>query len=337
MKHYVHSLPKLVALSIIVLLIAVDAGAQNEPSELLRWFPRAEYQGFLHYDAMAFVNQELDFLHALMTREVLKDFDLNNIPTLRNTYDSATLGLAGRIFLDRGTGAVKTLDDSERFLFIFNVMGVYRYSNLDEKIAHILKRNDISETRIKLFERPVYLYQSKEDNGIFLYATPTGELLVSTNKRVIVAMVRTGMGRALGILDEQYLTDLPYLIPDMPMWAVLTHAHEKQLEIDKLRNKGADVTLLDDEEEELERSEQYSVITIEYDKEIIYSETVIFNDSSAARKAFQAENYEQIGTPFPEDSVKSFKRMLEGDRIIETTRHDVKVIRKQISPLDSDR
>jgi hypothetical protein len=317
--------------SLFLFVFSLSAVAQDEPSALLKWYPRAEYSGVLHYDAVVFAQRDLGFLHKLMTQEVLRDIDINDIPTLHNTYDSVTLALAGRIFLDRGTGEVKTLEKSEGFLFFFNVMAVFRYSNLDEQITQVLERNYISPTRIKLFDRPVYSYKPKEGNELFLYATSTGELLMATNKRVVVAMVRAGMGGVLGILDEETLADLPYIIPESPLWAVLTNVHEKHMEIDRLRDKGEEESKLEAREEKLEGSAQFTIATIELDKDIIYRETLIFTDSEAAEEAFRNDSYDKLGTPFPEESIKKTKRSTEGNRIIETTRHDVEALRKQIT------
>lgn len=316
-------------MAILLLCLPNLARAQQGAlDDALRWFPPGTYEGFLHLDRMFRPADDINAILIRLVSDEMANSLLAALPFL-DDYESVTLALAKSVDLmspERRAGK-KRRKNKTGFIFFWREMAVLRGSNLP---AHILAAEKAGHIE-KLNAKPAVYSSSSSGTVVYIHPAVTGEVLLCENKSVLVAMIATGMGRRLGILDDPNVAEMLTYVPSAPVWFIVPVVHKKQAELTQLIDDGADDAAVESKSEAIAGAEQYYIAMVDAEDDVVYRELYVFSDSEIAESAARdTEELENIDSPFDEDTLIDTTSELNGRVLTILKRYSLEKLRQKL-------
>ena len=175
---------------------------------------------------------------------------------------------------------------------------VYKIADLPELMAKELKNGTFARIGKRLYKKPVFSFnagtkgKSTNKSKNFAYATDTGELLICKDYEILKAMVKSGLGAASNIFDNQeYTTVSNFLVTRGQAWKVEPKRYLNLKEIEKLRAKAdVDDSKLEAREEAMEKTEVFKISNMILSEDVIMQNISVFNNSAAAEAHYNMMN-----------------------------------------------
>lgn len=176
---------------------------------------------------------------------------------------------------------------------------VYKIFDLDELMAKEIKSGFFAPIGKRLYKKPVYTFnegikkgKATGKSGNFIYATDTGELLVCSDYETLKSMIKSGLGTASNMFDNQeYINVVNFLSNRGQAWKVEPKRYLEQKSLDKLRESTPDnEEKIAQREEAMAKAEVFKISNMVLTEDVTMQSISVYNDSDAAEAYYKTIN-----------------------------------------------
>lgn len=308
--------------------------------EILQWFPYGFYSQINHKDLVRLERGEAYTLY----REYLLQPDLEPgiemlLESLRGEVESYTT--ARLLKLKKKKLSPDSLPELKgkkgeniKVTFLANEgegMAVFRFAVLDPLLEDAQKKGQVEETGESVNGRPIISFRTREDGEeYFAYAEATGELVVASKLPLLRAMIASGTGQDLNLLDEESYIGL---IDSVPELGQIWHFHSARSLFDymleKRKNEGEEESAIAAWKDSFEKGPQFTIEHTIVGEQIVQRRISSYVDDEAAERAINSESRHMVfgeGAEAIRDHFelleKSAKTEQDGNLVIKTIVHD---------------
>jgi hypothetical protein len=220
---------------------------------------------------------------------------------------------------------------------------VYSFSSLNPLVQECVQSGSFLTTGHTISGRPIYTFKAAgREEMLFTYATPSQELLVSSEEEFIWRMFQAGMGFDLSILDGDDYLDLFEMVPDLgERWDCTVCIVQQREKLERMQESDAPQELIERNRELIDTGERYGIVSWYFGEGITMRKLTIYGSEKEAERDFRemynsAQDYPQ----FPAESAAYFekedsilKRRLEKNQVITEMTWDTQLWQERITAL----
>lgn len=162
-------------------------------------------------------------------------------------------------------------------------------------ITEELKKGSLSRAGFKLFKQPVYSLSGDTKKGKregFLWVSPEGFLVLTSNKELMKLVAKTGMGRHPSFINNDENSRILNMANSLGQeWRLRFISSVKEQRIEKLIEKGGDYEKIEALEKALEQDMILEIVSFTLDKETTKTSYKLYQDNETAEK--KAKEYKK--------------------------------------------
>lgn len=174
-------------------------------------------------------------------------------------------------------------------------LGVFEVPDTEELIKEALTQGSLTSTGKKLQSKPVFTFQSGKIRSkkltLYLVAPSTTEIIVATRINLLAAMLKTGVGLEMGMIDDHNYRDLEVIVPRLgALWQLNSFGKTRERIIDEMKASSYSLEMINKQIEKEKETPNLRINSWNLGKEIVSFTLQNYSDPEIAEKVFK--NYQ---------------------------------------------